>query len=271
MLSAIPVQSVLALSEGSYSRETFGLSQARGRVYATTNRWVGLSTIPHYHDDTHLSFVIKGGIHDKRNNWEADRASGDLMFFYAGEIHQSIYKVFPSISVNLELAPSYLKAAGLDEAKVDANISGSPNPKLSMLKIYKELFTNDDASGCTIEMLVLGMIGHPNRAKTVRPPWIDTVREFLNENWNEPLSLADMSAVANVHPITISKRFPQFFACTVGEYRRRLKIEKALTLIKTSTLTLTEIAYRCGFADQSHFTRTFKQTTGFSPRAYRAV
>src|SRR5215207_561192 len=116
MQTPVPVQSVLDLNEGSYSRETSGLAEMQGRAYATTNLSAGATALPHFHEDTHLSFLIRGAIEDKRRDRTDERTAGELMFFHAGEPHQSIYKTFPAVNVNLELAPSYLKANGLDEA-----------------------------------------------------------------------------------------------------------------------------------------------------------
>ncbi|MEW6737177.1 MAG: helix-turn-helix domain-containing protein [Acidobacteriota bacterium] len=42
-------------------------------------------------------------------------------------------------------------------------------------------------------------------------------------------------------------------------------------MIKNSQMSLTEIALHCGFADQSHFTRNFKEITGFLPKEFRKI
>ena len=52
---------------------------------------------------------------------------------------------------------------------------------------------------------------------------------------------------------------------------RRIKIEKAMVLLKHSNQTLTEIAFLCGFSDQSHFSKTFRITTGFKPNEFRKL
>ncbi|HXL58492.1 MAG TPA: helix-turn-helix domain-containing protein, partial [Chitinophagaceae bacterium] len=49
----------------------------------------------------------------------------------------------------------------------------------------------------------------------------------------------------------------------------KLRIEKAIELIKLHTHSLTEVAYLTGFSDQSHFTRIFKQHTGKNPMAFK--
>jgi AraC family transcriptional regulator len=50
-----------------------------------------------------------------------------------------------------------------------------------------------------------------------------------------------------------------------------MRIEKSLSLLPDKNLSLTEIAFDCGFADQSHFLRCFKQITGNTPSAYRKL
>ncbi|HEX7458275.1 MAG TPA: helix-turn-helix domain-containing protein, partial [Ginsengibacter sp.] len=50
---------------------------------------------------------------------------------------------------------------------------------------------------------------------------------------------------------------------------RKLRIEKAIELMKTNKYSLTEIAYLTGFSDQSHFTRIFKQHTNKNPSAFK--
>ena len=126
----------------------------------------------------------------------------------------------------------------------------------------------DEFSDSSVKMLLLNLVCDARQDKKDEPRWVGAVRELMNDKWNEPLTLGDLSVAGAVHPVTVSKFFPKYFACTFGEYMRRLKIESSLRLIKDSPRSLTEIAYECGFYDQSHFTRTFKMLTGFLPNSY---
>ena len=101
------------------------------------------------------------------------------------------------------------------------------------------------------------------------PRWMHRLDELLNEKWNEPVTLKELSVSTETHPVTISKNFRKYFSCTLGEYMRKLKIDRSIPLIKNSNMSLTDIASHCGFADQSHFTRTFLRTTGFLPKEFR--
>jgi YesN/AraC family two-component response regulator len=83
----------------------------------------------------------------------------------------------------------------------------------------------------------------------------------------------DLKQISNdleLNPSYVSREFSKYFEnLNFGDYVRKLRIEKAVTLIETSSYTLTEIAYRTGFSDQSHFTRIFKLHTGKNPSSYR--
>lgn len=225
----------------------------------------------HFHENPHLNFILNGGIVDKRQNRETERRSGDLMFFHAGEPHQTFYRSFPEINISFEIDESLFSNRSLGETLRIESLCKDVNTKFTALKIYKELAIRDEFSDSTIEMLILNLLSSESETKHERPKWVEKVIELLNDRWHEPLSLKDLAEAANVYPTTISKHFPKYVSCTLGEYRRRLKIEKSLGLIKNSNQSLTEIAYQCGFADQSHFTRTFKHLTGYLPRQYETL
>jgi AraC family transcriptional regulator len=49
------------------------------------------------------------------------------------------------------------------------------------------------------------------------------------------------------------------------------RIEAAKHLLEGAAVSLSEVAYRAGFADQSHLTRVFQRATGMTPARYRAT
>lgn len=262
---------MMMLEKGAYLGKVLDLSQADGILAGATSYYPDDGTgVMHYHENSHLSFVLRGGGFEKRKTTEFERSPGEIMFFHAGEPHQCISKTFPARNVNLEIEPSFLNDNGLTEAAVNQAVRHNPYSKFIMLKVYKELLAADAFSGSSVKMLLLQLVCTNPKTESVKgqPCWVKLVKELLNDKWDEQLSLNDLSQATGVHPVTISKFFPRYFACTFGEYLRRLKIEKSLQLIKTSAASLTEIAQECGFSDQSHFTRTFKQLTGFLPSQY---
>ena len=265
---------MLASEKEIYSKNVFNSLRKKGVIAgAKTFRKQSAAATKHYHEHPHVNFVLEGGVLDKRQNRETERLPGELMFFHAGELHETIIEQFPTKSINLVIEHEFLQDNLATENSINSAVEKNPQAKFAMLKIYKELVSEDVFSDCSIKMLLLNLI-HANpetEFKKTSPGWIKTVAELTRDKWNESLTLQDLSEAAGVHPITVSKHFPKYFSCTFGEYMRRLKIEKSLYFLKVSRFSLTEIAFECGFSDQSHFIRTFKNLTGFLPNKYKKI
>jgi AraC family transcriptional regulator len=226
----------------------------------------------HYHENAHFSFLLEGGcVERKKDRYEI--TPGKITFYQAGEFHQVISVPQPSRRINLELNPVFFEEYRISNDAVRLAITRNPDAKFLMVKMYRELQENDDFSIVSIQMLLLELVLQTarQRQETNWPGWVTQIRDFLHERFSEKITLNELSIAANVSPVTISRYFPKYFGCTLGEYVRKLRIEKSLSLIKTSCLSLTEIAIECGFFDQSHFTRTFKQLHGFLPIYYKKL
>jgi AraC family transcriptional regulator len=91
----------------------------------------------------------------------------------------------------------------------------------------------------------------------------------VHDRFNDPLSLEAIAAAVGVHPSHLARVFRQQHQCTVGEYVRRLRLEFACHHLTTSDTPLAEIALAAGFADQSHFTKTFRRHIGTPPAQFR--
>lgn len=125
------------------------------------------------------------------------------------------------------------------------------------------------AEGITLEML--GMLVRQGQTGERRPPkWLIRVVEKLNEDFAEGLTSESLAAEAGVHPVYLASVFRKFYRQTIGEYVQGLRITRAAALLHDKDIPLTEIAYECGFSDQSHLTRVFKRRTGMTPGVFRS-
>ncbi len=157
----------------------------------------------------------------------------------------------------------------IPKSKNDASI-GELNPK--RLKLLHESSKKITSNSLSIEMLLLGMFTSSANPITTRiPKWVKIVDEVLLTRWNEPVSLEELSLASQVHPVTISKYFSKYYHRTIGDHITHIRIEKSIPLIKDTKISLGEIAHYCGFADQSHFIRNFKNSTGFLPGEMRKL
>jgi AraC-like DNA-binding protein len=104
------------------------------------------------------------------------------------------------------------------------------------------------------------------------PAWTTQLRDLIQDHIDTNLSvrLTEVADTLQVNPTYLSREFARYFDdLSFGEYIRKLRIDKALQLLDTTTYSLGEIAYLTGFSDQSHFARIFKQHTGQQPSVYR--
>jgi AraC family transcriptional regulator len=227
----------------------------------------------HSHENHHVSLIVRGGNREQRRNEEFEASPGKILFYRSGELHRNVHTLHPSKNINIEIQDTFLSQYQIDLSKSVQTPFHYPDAQLCLLKIYNECRMNDAHTITSIHGLVLQMftVSQPQKKEIRLPRWIHSLREIIHDRWDEMLTLKELSASLQVHPVTISKCFPKYFSCTLGDYMRRVKVAKALPLIQEPHRNLTDIAYRCGFADQSHFTRTFKASTGLLPNEYRKL
>jgi AraC family transcriptional regulator len=238
---------------------------------ANYHHGAALDMAPHAHVNPHFTLLLQGGTLEKSRRGQFERRAGEVVFFHAGEEHQNSHTLLPSKNINLEFSAPFLRSYDLEEATLARAARLYPGVAFLPLRVYKELLAGDAYSADSVVMLLLGVLNQAPNTSRVPPAWVERVRQLLHEQWGQPVSLGQLAMVAGVHPVTISKYFPRYFSATLGEYVRRLKVTKALALIKNSPLSLTEVAYACGFCDQIHFTRTFQRQTGLLPKEYKKL
>lgn len=261
---------ILQLESGKFLGENRRSFAAEGLLVSETEYRLRVFEGWHAHENYHLTLIARGGNCERRKRKEVAAAPGCVLFYRRGELHRNVRTVHPSKNINLEIKNDFMEKY---EAVVPALKNNSLNlldAKLALLKIYKECLAPDALTVPAIHALALAWLVSPleEKASARVPPWAARLREIINDRWNEVISLKELSRLLGVHPVTISKKFPKLFGCTLGEYSRKIKLAKAVELIGGQEYPLADVAQRCGFADQSHLTRAFKTATGFTPRQF---
>ncbi|SHJ75001.1 AraC family transcriptional regulator [Hymenobacter daecheongensis DSM 21074] len=227
----------------------------------------------HSHQNAHITLFLRGGTFEKRRHETHAVHPGSVLFYHSDERHVNQRTLFPSKNINVEFDEIFLKTHGITEERLRQGAANLVKTKLLMLRIYHESLVQDAFSADSIRMLLADYAADENFAQQFRhnPQWVGSLFELLNDCWEESPSLAQLSGSLGISPVSISKHFPRYFGCTYGEYMRRLKISRSLELLSRPALSLTEVALECGFADQSHFIRTFKAQTRFLPKDFRKL
>lgn len=263
---------MLSLEKNQYSGNISEIYELSGFTVGLTSYRASRSDhLLHYHSNPHISFVLEGGHLEKRKKQEYERLAGDVLFCNSGEPHQFVTPT-DSKNINIEFEPIYLENNGISEMEIERTTAISPRANLAILRIFREMEEIDDVTQLSVESILLELITNPIVIEgSKKPQWFRYLLEILNDEWNQPLSLDELSRCTQVHPVTISKYFPKYMQCTLGQYRRQLRISRSLGFIKNSNLSLTEISFTCGFSDQSHFIRTFKHMTGYLPKEFQKL
>jgi AraC family transcriptional regulator len=115
-----------------------------------------------------------------------------------------------------------------------------------------------------------GTLASPSLGRGHLAPWqTRRAKELLNANLYGDVKLASVAAECN---LSVS-HFAHAFRRTVGRPPHRWLIERRIDVVKslllTSRLTLAEVASKCGFADQSALSRSFKRVLRESPGEWR--
>ena len=98
---------------------------------------------------------------------------------------------------------------------------------------------------------------------------IARVRAFIEENLHNTIDTKNLSAVAQRSPAHFSRSFKRAFGEPPHAYVTKRRLERACHLMVTTSESLSQIALKAGFSDQSHFCRLFQRAHGQSPSIWR--
>ena len=88
---------------------------------------------------------------------------------------------------------------------------------------------------------------------------------------NDPVGcqLSKLASMVNLSPSRLRHLFKEETGLTPSQYLKQARLRKAEVLLRTSFLTIKEIANHLGLTSSGHFVREFRKTYGMSPTAYR--
>lgn len=228
----------------------------------------------HAHDRAGFCMVIEGGFSQRhgRRTISCDQAS--LLFCPAEAPHADVISSRGSRCLEIDMDADVL--AGVPTFSPESR-NRDPRRGLANWYAYKirsELHRPDALSPIVIEGAALALLGEFARQPTFvprrqAPKWLERVRERLDDEFAGVPSLSALAEAAGVHRVHLARAFRAAYGCTVGEYVRQRRIGFAVGQLTQSRTSLSRIAMDAGFADQSHFTTTFRRVVGIPPGEFR--
>src|SRR5262245_36040716 len=179
--------------------------RAVGGLSLSETRYPPCTSLPrHSHEHGYFCLIRRGTYREEYGGQQ--RRCGPQTFAYhpPGELHAEHIGRSEVWSFNLEVTPAWRHSAGVP-VPLDQPFDTHGGPLVGLaVRLFHEFSRTDAASALVIEGLALELFGLTLRASDqgspgTAPPWLERVREMLNESGRAPPSLARLAAEAGVH------------------------------------------------------------------------
>jgi AraC family transcriptional regulator len=228
----------------------------------------------HEHDRPFFGVVLEGGFEKWLGSLSIGLSTWSAYVMPAEVRHVDAYPAGVRL-LTLELQPdseTWEHCRGLLD-----RVRRIRGPELATVarQLAVELRVEDNVRPLAVEGLSLELVAAAMRSlngasgRPKAPAWLGTVEEFLNASFFQPLRIADIAEVVHVHPAHLARVFRTHHGESIGHRIRRLRLDWAIGQLVEGESSLREIAAQAGFAHQSHFSRAFKDYTGWPPAQYR--
>lgn len=128
-------------------------------------------------------------------------------------------------------------------------LMGKNGKVIGLASISRDLFTLGDAD--------------------LRLSGLANVIEKIHHDFADDLKPAELAEIAQLSQTQLERRMRKVFKVTTSQFIRKTRIEAAALMLTGSNKAIIDIAFDCGYGDQSAFTRQFKATVGMAPGVYR--
>lgn len=196
-------------------------------------------------------------IHDvHRNHCHEDKTLLDETCTKAGPVHffQHIYKQPSPLSGQMQALAQHIADSKTSDYHLAPDIFYSLAENLFSMQrdVFRQIDRVKARTSATREELFRRVL----RAK-----------EWMQDQWQAELTLNDIARHACLSPYHFHRSFREAFGESPMKWLRRLKLQKAKTMLETGGVSVTRAAYDCGFADVFSFSKAFRREMGVSPSA----
>src|SRR5205823_7124370 len=123
--------------------------------------------------------------------------------------------------------------------------------------------------------LVLSLLSNENNSRWLS--WLNNLRndkrssmeEIMQNNYTYNLTLGDYARLACQSLSTFKREFKKIFKESPGKWITKKRLSLAAELLEKTSLSVAEIGFECGFENQTHFSRLFREKKGVSPLQFR--
>ena len=230
----------------------------------------------HQHDVLHFSMVLCGTVSETARGVTVHGRPLSVVAKDAGLVHANDFGREGSRLARLSVAAESLGEL-LDHATPwdgwrwthDARVARPFIRLLRRLRGERAVVSTGDPDAID---LLAGFTARPaSVARGVPPRWLRDVMCEMDEGWAPELRVATVAARAGVHPVYLARCVRRWYDISVGDVIRSLRLRAAALAVAAPGGTVSDVAHACGFADEAHFCRTFREASGLTPGSYRRL
>jgi AraC family L-rhamnose operon regulatory protein RhaS len=93
--------------------------------------------------------------------------------------------------------------------------------------------------------------------------------EFIEEHFSDPINIEDIVSHSQVSRRHFFRLFEQAVGVSPMEYLKKLRLQKAASMLLTTNASVTQIAFACGFNDSNYFSSLYHKEFGMSPSHFK--
>lgn len=233
--------------------------------------------------DWHFITIALGnfrGSYETGGVWRSvDYTKGDIVILPQTELfpHVAIDREVPLLELFLD--PNTIATIAPGHHLIPQINIRDPLIEQMGLALYQAAKCSASESSLYAESMAIGLSAHLMRhysaaktktsSGTLSRQNLQRVCDYINANLDQPLSLEELSQVVDLSRHHFATLFKRSIGLTPHQYVLKMRIDRAMVLLKTTHLSIVAIAHRVGFQTQSHFTRVFRQHKNCTPKQMR--
>ncbi|MDG1905553.1 MAG: GlxA family transcriptional regulator [Arenicella sp.] len=176
-----------------------------------------------------------------------------------------------------ETSPNIIVSEELYELDRDRyTVSGGTAPLDMMYELVKREHGKELAVSISEQFMCDRMRGEYDRQRVPlklligadQPKLIEAV-ELMESNLEELINLDDLSSLVGVSRRQLERLFKKYLGCVPSRYYLDLRLKKARQLLLQTSISISDVAIACGFVSASHFSKSYRDMFGRTPREER--
>lgn len=262
---------------GSFFGAIQGKREQCGAIFTDLRHSAPCKLPMHSHELAFFALLLDGLYGERCGRRQNQYGPFSLMFRPAGVPHQDEIGPRGVRLYEIEIRPAWQKRLADCSAALDTpldDVVGGPLLWLAM-NLFREVQTSSAPDELTVESLLAELFSFAARVSRREsrhaPGWLSRVLDKLRVEHCRRLTLDELAGEAGVHPVHLSRIFRRSVGEGIVEHVHRLRVRTACERMLDPSASLAEVSFQTGFADQSHFTRSFRRIAGMTPAAFRSV